>query len=65
MRVPAMVVRQIGMTSCSSASKTLQVKMSVPLSDGPHARKQTFCAARSATDIPVEVLAGANGHEGI
>ena len=58
--VPAIVVLQIGMTSCNSASNTLS------------RRQQPFrpfflslCSMRTRPSIPVEVLARANGSKGV
>ena len=54
MRVPAMVVWQMGMTSCSSASKTLQW-WSVSLVADVHVQEV----------LPVEVLGSADSDEGV
>jgi hypothetical protein len=53
--VPAMVVLQMGMTSCSSASKILRA----------HATLARNGAVQRWKDEPVEVLAGADGRQGV
>ena len=54
MRVPAMVVWQMGMTSWSSASKTLQRWLDLAVA-GVHVQD----------GVPVEVLGGADSDEGV
>ena len=55
--VPAIVVRQIGTTSCNSASKTL-----APATSVSHA---SLIDIETECNAPVEVLASSDGNKGI
>jgi hypothetical protein len=70
--VPAIVAWQIGITSCSSASKTLFLSASIPhpvqfsLQTSPHSGSPSIADAHMVSkNIPIEILTSAHSNQSI